>query len=160
MKTSRGFRFITAAVIAAAMTGGGGLLTTDVEAASPFGKAAGKYTGKLKGKAKALGQTIAIPKTLAKAKMPRGKGKCVLRIQGFPALKGKVRKAKAVQGGKKVIQIGKIRVPASQTQGLGTLSGPFRSVIIVKAGRPKMKAKTSFSPGFGVNVTGKFVGTK
>ena len=157
MKTRRSWKFITTAAIVAAMLGGG-LLTPEVDAASPYGRAAGKSKGSLTGKATGIGAPIKVPKTPAIAKMPRKTGKCWFKIQGFPKLVGKVKTAKLRQGGKKVVQKGTIRVPASQTMGLGTIRGPFNSVITLN-GKPVMKAKTSFSPGFGVQVIGKFVGT-
>lgn len=120
-------------------------------------KAAGKYNGNFKGKATGGGTSIRIPKTKASATMPRGKGRCSLNVKGLPKFTGKV--TRATVRGNRVVQTGKISVPASQTNGLGKIVGPFRSTTYVGAGSPRMKAKTSFTT-IGINIKGVFKGSQ
>lgn len=126
-----------------------------------FAKAGGKYTGTLSGGAATAG--VSIPATATTIKMPKGKGKGKISITGFPSIKGKVTKAVCRQGGKKVIQSGVGKVPASVTGGVlpgaGAITVPFKSVITLGSGPPKMKAKVSVEI-LGFSLKAKFTGSK
>ena len=98
----------------------------EAAAASPLGKAAGKYKVGFKGTAKLGGFELPI-NAKGTMKLPRGKGTARLRLNvndvpvEFPA---KIKTAKVVQGGKKVKYQGTSIIP-DNVLGLGRMKGPF-----------------------------------
>lgn len=137
--------------------------TAPISWAGALGKAAGTYNGNLTGVAQlpVIGSQR-LSNTNAKLKLPRGKGRIVITIDGYQRTSGKVTKVRVRQGGKKVVQTGTTRIPASVTAALpvalGSVTGPFKAVVKLSGPTPTVRATTTLMK-IGITVKGTYKGT-
>jgi hypothetical protein len=140
-------------VLFAAVVGMVGLtIHSDASEASALRKAAGVYDGTGRGSLVSVfgDGTASLPGLLW---VPRGTGTGSIRIDatsvgaGIYTLPVSFTKATVNATETKVTYQGRVTVPASYTEGLGTLRGGFTAVVTLR-GTPKLTANSTFSTGF------------
>ena len=140
----------------------GAIALAAATSAGPLDKAAGKYGGQLSGVARNVPfvGTQRLSNTDAILKLPRKKGRVVIKIDGFQRTTGRVDKALVRQGGNKVIQKGTTRIPSSVTSliGLSSVTGPFKAVVDLRPAVPTVRATTTLRKS-GITLKGTFVGS-
>lgn len=148
-----------------AATAGLAGLTIHAEAseASALGKAAGVYNGSGRGSLVSVfgNGSASLP---ASPRVPRGTGTGSIRVDarragaGIDALPVTFTKAAVNATGTEVTYKGRVRVPASDTRGLGTLNGQFTAVATL-TGTSRLTANSVFSRG-SATLRGSFAGSK
>lgn len=125
---------------------------SEASEASALRKAAGVYDGSGRGSLVSIfgDGAASLPGSL---RVPRGTGTGSIRIDarsvggGIYTLPVTFTKATVNATETKVTYQGRVTVPASYTEGLGTLKGSFTAVATL-TGTPKLTAKSVFSTGF------------
>jgi hypothetical protein len=137
----------------AAVVGMVGLtISSEASEASALRKAAGVYDGTGRGSlVSTFGDgTASLPASL---RVPRGAGAGSIRIDarsvggGIYTLPVSFTKATVNATETKVTFKGQVTVPASYTEGLGTLKGGFTAVVTLR-GTPKVTTNSTFTTGF------------